>query len=233
MGKFTSYITGQTSVLLPSQFQSDWNEFVLDCETNFAGIKFELVKSNRVNTSLICCRPILDASATTTLAIIENTASTSLRFRTVNADDWTNVSDSTTFVSCLGALVENGSQNSRMITLMQGLNNTPLYEGILVTGEPYEIKSDSIRVSISNQECRNILDKANNGNTIYEYDVRNASIITTPSYPQTSTTLPPNYQCRFFTLQGFLFEVIVQPTSSPNNLNLINFKIKFRNNMRM
>lgn len=232
MGRFTSYIKGTSQLVLTPLFQQIWDEFVADCNKDYAGIKFELIKGNRSNVFYICCRPELDASVTTTLAIVENIDETKLLFRTVMADEWTTVENEPLFVKCLGSLVANGSSNSRLIQLMQELNNRPIYEGILVTGEPYEITSNSIRVLIPNQECRNILEQANLGEIEYEYNVTDVNINTQPAYPLTMHVVNPTYRYRFFTFQGFLFEILEQPhiTQPPNS---ISFRVKLKYNMRM
>lgn len=232
MGRFTSYIKGTSPLVLAPLFQQIWDEFIVDCRQNYAGIKFELIKGNRSNIFYICCRPELDASATTTLAIVENVDETKILFRTVAADEWIKVDNEILFVKCLGSLVANGSSNSRLIQLMQELNNRPMYEGILVTGEPYEIASDSIRVLIPNQECRNILERANLGENEYVCDVNNVNINVGVAYPPTLHVVNPAYSYRFFTFQGFLFEVLQQPHVVQPPIT-ISFQIKLKYNMRM
>lgn len=237
MGRFTSYIKGESQLNLGPVFQRVWEEFIDDCSKEndghgYVGIKFELIKGNRSNVFYICCRPELDASATTTLAIIENIDETKLLFRTVAADEWTTVDNESLFVKCLGSLVASGSSNSRLIQLMQALNSRPMYEGILVTGEPYEIASDSIRVLVPNQECRQILDQANLGVENYECDVNNATINASVAYPPTMRVVNPAYSYRFFTFQGFLFEVLQQPHVVQQS-NTISFRVRLKYNMRM
>jgi len=107
-----------------------------------------------------------------------------------------------------------------------------MYEGILVTGEPYEIASDSIRVLIPNQECRNILKRANLGENEYVCDVNNVNINVGVAYPPTLHVVNPAYSYRFFTFQGFLFEVLQQPYVVQQPIT-ISFQIKLKYNMRM
>ena len=229
---------GVEEIALPGAFNAEWQEFLDDCEDVFKDLKFELVKSNRPNTFIICCRPELDAGATTSLALIQIISANVLMFKTVDAEEWSKVEDVATFSSCLGALVAKKSQNGRLLELLQSLSHRPKYEGIFVVGDPYEINQNCLRVFLSESQCRDLLKEINENTrfcidlTDHEYEVKNVEINVEYSSPETRKTYDDRIKYKYFTFQGFLFEPSSQPFSQNAN-KLLSFKLKYKRNMRM
>ena len=238
MGKYKNLMQGVEEITLPGAFNAEWQEFLDDCEEVFNDLRFELVKSNRPNTFIICCRPELDAGATTSLALIQIVSDNMLLFRTVDAEDWSKVDDVATFSSFLGALVAKKSQNGRLLELLQTLSHRPKYEGVFVVGDPYEINQDSLRVFLSETQCRELLKEINENTRLcvdltgHEYEVKNVEINDDYSYPITRKNYDGRIRYKYFTFQGFLFEPSLQPFCQ-NIDGLLSFKLKYKRNMRM
>lgn len=233
MGKYTKYLTNQSSLLLPYDYQKEWNEFSGDCRNSFNGVDIELLPSNRPNTFLICAEPELDASATTTFAIIEVTSDTQLKYRTVDGNDWIVINNVNSFVACLASLFTPGSKNSRMLELMNDLNQSDRYEGILVTDQPYEIDSNSLGIILDRTQCKSLLNYAKTPSPNQNvYIINNAQINNQFFFPKTQTAYNPSIKYNYMTFQGYLFKPD-NHTFVVNQDGTINFQVIFLRKMRM
>lgn len=212
---------------LPVQYREAWTEFIAYCKLKYSYLFFEKIPSRNIGIFLIGCRPIKDASVTTTLAMVKLHEETSIYFKTIDDDDWSIVDGKMSFARYLTNLLRTPS-NQVQFRLMEALNNKECFDGFLCEYEPYDITTKSIKFEITSTESDKLFSLANE-NKVNEISQEVTASIIPNLYPSTLTAYT-GLRYRYFTFQGFLFEPQEIKDIGDNHLS---FKGKFLRNMRM
>lgn len=212
---------------LPVQYREAWTEFIAYCKQKYDYLIFEKIQSRNIGIFLIGCRPIKDASVTTTLAMVKLHEEASIYFKTIDDDDWILVDEKMSFARYLTNLLRN-PLNQVQFRLMKALNSKECFDGFLCEYEPYDITTKSIKFEITSTESDKLFLLANENKVNGISEEVTATIISN-SYPSTLTAYT-GLRYQYFTFQGFLFEP--QEIKDIGNRQL-SLKCKFLRNMRM
>lgn len=213
---------------LPAKFEDIWTQFKKYCKRNYSYLMFEKIITRNADTFLLGCRPVKDASASITLAMVKLISENEIGFRFDADEEWVFVNEPGVFAQYLANLMKNPF-NQAQFNIMKSLNEQSFFEGFLCEDEPYDITSKSIKFKIKSKESEKLFSLAND-DKVNDISAEVKVSIESNVYPVTLTKFDPRICYRFCTFQGFLFE----PQEIKDNGNRkLSFKGKFLRNMRM